>query len=106
MKNNRTMLLRDLEQLAKKDRIKSLKKYQVSGEDHKARERAFYDSLEAQGINTDSSKVETCNMFVPCVLSPNEKREPIQKGSKLMFIIGILGFTILALGYFLSRRLG
>lgn len=97
-------MINQVNALAKKDRIKALKKYQANEKDYLARSRAYYQELEDRGINTSADKVESINMFVPYVLSPDERRKPAQKSNRLMFLIGILGFVFLLIGYFLSRR--
>ena len=90
--------------LAKKNRIKALKKYQGNKEDYLAKASIFYAGLEEQGINTSADGLESINIFVPYVLSPDERRKSTQKGSKLKFLLGILGFAFLIIGIILSRR--
>ena len=104
MVSKRRSLLDQVNELAKKDRIKALKKYQGNKEDYLAKARIFYAGLEEQGINTSADKVEPISMFVPYVLSPDERRKSTQKGNKLKFLLGILGFACLIIGVLLSRR--
>jgi len=104
MESKRTTLINQVNALAKKDRIKALKKYQGNKEGYLAKARIFYAGLEEQGINTSADKVESINMFVPYVFSPDERRKSTQKGNKLKFLLGILGFAFLIIGILLSRR--
>jgi hypothetical protein len=105
MESKRTSLINQVNELARRDRNKALKKYQGNKEDYLAKARAFYDELEERGINTSADKVESINMFVPYILSPIENRKLAHQGSKLWRWVWIAGCIILLVIYTVGRRL-